>query len=1431
MAIDITVRDDIDPSIETKFESMAAAAKKLEDRVNALQKSLGRIGSGGLSSVAASIEARAGRNGIGNSVGGARRSYESAFVTAQKQQNATRKEISKVFTDGFREQEKQRKATEQAFNRSTKAAETAANRQAARLAKVESANVTAAKNLQKTRDEITKVFTAGFQERANRAAAVVQSVPQLAAPKNMRNYIDDVIVNSKPSSTVVKQQQQQLYDSIFGANNLTTSASKQWQSTLNGIVANTKPSSSAARAAQQSLYDGLFNAVPQAKQPQSVNVSSISSNVLKAARAQDVWTRSADNTSSAMQRLDSSVSFLRSDGLRWAKVLWALGGATLTATAIVSAADAYTRLQNRLSVVAKSQEEVNYLTGEMLRIANASRQPIEETAKTFARFDLAMQQLGRTQADSMVLTENVAKALKLGGATAGEAASAMLQLSQAFNKGKLDGDEFRSMMENSPILATELAKSLGVTRGELLKLAPQGKLTAEVMANAWIKSTDEINKAFAKLKPTIAESFTVLRNTMTVFFGELDKSLGITAALAGAIQFVTDNLDTLTFVVLAITPLIAAFVGAQIISGLGTMAAFAGRTAIAIGAIRSPITVVAQGLIGLARNASVAGTSLVTAFTSANTRAIALQMTLVRVAAGTLAVGAAASRAGAMLLSAFSFGNILMVIAVATAALIAFGDQMVVNAEKGVTMRDRTIAVFQEIGDFAGDIFNFIYDTVASAFGSSVAEGMSMGEKISNAIFSISLAAAVTFDAIHTVMSNILGAIVSSVQFIVDTVTNVMTAAVNVIIGLINTGIWGLNKLGSVANGVMSFFGSETQFSEVGMINGFAYRDGFLKSLDSDMVGNKHFAAEGLLARRDNIGAREEKIASERKKQNAINNPRDAAAKAGGADDDKKGKKPKKTAAERRADIIAKVVNEENKAIEVSKRLGDERERVAVIEELNNKLKEKGFALLSEGAGGEREMIARLVQQRIESERVGNAMQAMYEEATQPMLDYAAKYGALDLLLKKGVINQDRYASNIRRIADELSEATEPAHALAKELEKLNQLQGLTGDDRAVGDAVYTARENARSKGMAFTDTDAAKAASLQRQILDMNRATEAAEAITSRTTTAAIENGYAITALGNAYKAGEVSVGMYERELAGLLVTQGQLFESIGGLNANDPFEPMRRGLYQLVAEMPMLGSAMSDAISSTLGNAVDNISSTLTDMIVNFDAYAESVASALERPVSTLDVMRYALADIINQIGKELINAIIKMGVQWAITRAAQAMADKAAIASTTAVQTASMATVATAAAPAAMATSVATAGGSAAAGMSGMTMAMLAVGGIMALAMGAGAFKDGGMLGGMGTGRSDSTLFWGSRGEMVMNRDAVSNNAPLLHAMNNGASAGGGYVDNSVHVTVYYNKDGSTSEEGGGNEFTRDMVRFIDSRIHKGITAANKQGKSGY
>lgn len=1259
--------------------------------------------------------------------------------------------------------------------------------------RVETAFVTKQKELEKQRKDITAAFETGFRAREKQASDIVKMIERQKKDVDFNS----VLGVTKPQSATALKRQQAEYEKLFGAHNITTKAPKQnYAAVINDTVGVKSASSAASIKAQQKAYDDLFGAIQPSK------FAPVISNMDRAAQAQRKWASNADVTTSAMQRLDKSVSFLRSDGLRWAKVLWALGGATLTAGAVVSAADAYTRLQNRLSVVADSQGHVNQLTAEMQRIANNSRQPIEETAKTFTRFDLAMQQVGRSQADTMKLTENVAKALKLGGATAGEAASALLQLSQAFNKGKLDGDEFRSMMENSPILADALAKQLKVTRGELLKLAPEGKITASVMADAWLKATDDINKAFAKLKPTIAEAFTVMRNNVTIFFGRLDQQLGITAAFSAAIIGLSQHLDTLLFVFLALSPIIATFIGAQAISALATFSGFVARTAISIGAMRNPLTVATIALFNMGRTAAGAGASMITAFTSANTRAIALQLSIARLAAGTLALAGVAQRAGMAMLSVFSFGNILMVLTVATAAAFAFGEELMFNAEKGYTMRDAVVAAFKTIWMYATEAADFISELFLGMFDGIDTSSKTTGEKMMLMFGMIANGAATAFDAVATEAMAAFHAI--------EGVYNMMM------------GLYNLTSAFSIFNG-----GSVSENVGAAMLNAANAHGAFEKGVTEQVDVAKNAVSNFV----EDFNTQLAKIKAARDEMNKIGPPKPRTAVTPAGEDGKGGdkKKNRKSDAEKRADILEKVINKETSAIEVAKRLGDERERLSVIEDVNNKLKEKNFKLLTQE---ERAGIESLVQRRIETERVGEAMNDYFERVHKAQREFKTAQAAIDTLFNSNAITSGMRDSFILEMNENYGKLTDNAYDYITALDKIKKLSSYVGDAYEIEAAVYDAREKAKGSAFPFTEEDAARIRKLKAETLQYERVQSSLQDLHGKVAGAFLQTQADVAALNATYEAGAVSVGMYTRSLAALQAEQGRLNELKVGITAKDPLEPIRRGFYQFVAEMPQLGQAMADAIDSTLNNALNNVSSTLTDMITNFDAYGESVADALGRPVSTLEIMRYALGDIINQVGKELINAVIKMGIQWAITQAMQAAASKAAIASTTAAQTASMTTIAGVAAPAAMTTSVATAGGAAAAGVSGMTMAMMAVAGIMALASGAiGKFQDGGVLGGMGTGRSDSTLFMGSRGEMIMNKGAVERNGPLLHAANSGQAIGGNYIDNSVHVSVVYQDGQSKSQSGNGDAFTADLVRFIDARVNRGVQGVMRQGKQGY
>lgn len=242
----------------------------------------------------------------------------------------------------------------------------------------------------------------------------------------------------------------------------------------------------------------------------------------------------------------------------------------LMPTDIAGALDSYTELANKLTIVSTGVEHSSALMKELGDIANRTRSPLESTVKSFARFDLAMKDLGMSQTEVLQVTETINKALILGGATSTESSAALLQLSQAFNKGKLDGEEFKSVMELMPIAADAFAKQLGVTRGELLKLAPEGKITTDVMAKGFKAALEGVNRDFARTIPTIGQGFTVLKTSAILLWGEFNKGVGISATLAKSIVWLSLNLDTLAKSLVVVGVAAAVLYSPQMLAGLAT---------------------------------------------------------------------------------------------------------------------------------------------------------------------------------------------------------------------------------------------------------------------------------------------------------------------------------------------------------------------------------------------------------------------------------------------------------------------------------------------------------------------------------------------------------------------------------------------------------------------------------------------------------------------------------------------------------------------------------------------------------------------------------------------------------------------------------------------------------------------------------------------
>jgi lambda family phage tail tape measure protein len=222
--------------------------------------------------------------------------------------------------------------------------------------------------------------------------------------------------------------------------------------------------------------------------------------------------------------------------------------------------DTFINVQNRLKTVTDGEQQLGQVTEELFKIAERTRSSFQGTAELYTRVGLSAKELGRTQTELLQFTESLNKAILLSGASAQEAESGLIQLSQGIASGALRGDELRSVLEQLPAVADVIAKSLGVTRGELRALGQQGKITADIVLDAFKQARVELDEKFGKSVPTLGQSFTVLNNSLIKFVGTVNESLGVSSFLSQVILVAANNVEILSaaVLVLAISTLPAA---------------------------------------------------------------------------------------------------------------------------------------------------------------------------------------------------------------------------------------------------------------------------------------------------------------------------------------------------------------------------------------------------------------------------------------------------------------------------------------------------------------------------------------------------------------------------------------------------------------------------------------------------------------------------------------------------------------------------------------------------------------------------------------------------------------------------------------------------------------------------------------------------------
>lgn len=270
--------------------------------------------------------------------------------------------------------------------------------------------------------------------------------------------------------------------------------------------------------------------------------------------------------------------------------------ALLSARGMGLLADEFKNLQSQLRLVTRDSTDLARVQGELFIVAQDTRTGLATTANLYASLARSTKQLGTSQSELLRITKAVQQSFLVSGRSASEQASSIRQLSQALGSGRLAGDEFNSIAENAPRLQQAVAESLGVTIGQLRQMAEEGKITADTVTKALLKSSGAIGREAATIEMTLGGAFNQLRNKLLLFVGEADKAQGVSQKLALGMAFLADNIKLVSDVLqILVATWIGRFIGSRV-AMLGAMGAIAGAARAMWIAIGGPFAVVALGL-------------------------------------------------------------------------------------------------------------------------------------------------------------------------------------------------------------------------------------------------------------------------------------------------------------------------------------------------------------------------------------------------------------------------------------------------------------------------------------------------------------------------------------------------------------------------------------------------------------------------------------------------------------------------------------------------------------------------------------------------------------------------------------------------------------------------------------------------------------------
>ena len=204
-------------------------------------------------------------------------------------------------------------------------------------------------------------------------------------------------------------------------------------------------------------------------------------------------------------------------------------------TAFTGTVDSITNLVNRINLVSAAGTDASDVLERLRDVAEDTRTSLASTGELYTRLAEALQGTLPTE-QLLQITDTIQRTVVLSGVSAQSAEAALTQLAQGFASGVLRGEELNSVLEQLPRLTRVFTDELGVGIGELRDLAKEGELTTQVLGEAILAQSSQVQTEFVTQATTVDQALTVAADKFDQLLVAANDALGVTNAIIAIVN-------------------------------------------------------------------------------------------------------------------------------------------------------------------------------------------------------------------------------------------------------------------------------------------------------------------------------------------------------------------------------------------------------------------------------------------------------------------------------------------------------------------------------------------------------------------------------------------------------------------------------------------------------------------------------------------------------------------------------------------------------------------------------------------------------------------------------------------------------------------------------------------------------------------------------